>query len=201
LCTKKYHNFHLARIIYLMSHGEGRNKWIHLFICVLYIQLPYSYSQSTATAITFFKRPRSLQWILTRSLASVRYSSFIAHVHENVSRMVNPLCASIPRGIDFHGKAVHGHGYTGGLQRNVTDTLPVQSTRSGRSPLETRTATDADSVFTRARNNSSPVLSPRPRERYQVNVNCAMNLRGSVYSRGGRVTLADLVRSSLDTPD
>lgn len=78
---------------------------------------------------------------------------------ENVPRMVNPLCASIPRGIDIHGKAVHGHSYT--VRRyNATPLIPVQSTRPGCSPLETRTATDADSVFTGALNNSLSVLVP-----------------------------------------
>jgi len=70
---------------------------------------------------------------------------------ENVPRMVNPLYASIPRGIDIHGKAVHGHSYTV-WHYNATPLIPVQSTRPSHSPLETRTATD--SVFTGARNNS-----------------------------------------------
>ncbi|KAL0124864.1 hypothetical protein PUN28_006610 [Cardiocondyla obscurior] len=169
-----------------------------------------AYSQP-ATSITFFKGPRSLRRtkVPARSFTSVRYSPFIAHVHGKCSVNGKPSLCIDPVRHRVYGKAVHGHGYIPALQRDATDILPlspslplsspVQSTQPERTPLETGTATD--SVFTEARNNFSSILVPRPLERYQVNVNCAMNLRGSVYLRGGRVTLADLVRSSSDTPD
>lgn len=99
------------------------------------------------------------------------------------------------------------------LQRNATDTLPplplfppsplfctidiapaVRHSRRERRPVPIRYSRRPGII-------SRPSLVPRPLERYQVNVNCAMNLRGSIYSRGSRVTLADLVRSSSDTPD
>lgn len=72
---------------------------------------------------------------------------------ENVLRMVNSLCASIPRGIDVHGKAVHGHGYTGVTTQRHWYPLPpppsVQSTQPGRSPLERRTTTGAAIRYSR----------------------------------------------------
>lgn len=147
------------QVIYLMSLGECWNKWIHLFIYVLCTPAIQLQSTDSNGYYIFQKAPdhySERESPRVRSLASIRYSSFIAHVHGKCSVNGKPLCASIPRGIDIHGKAVHEHGYTGvTTQRHWCS--PIQSTRPF-STRDARTATGADSVFTGARNNSSPVL-------------------------------------------
>lgn len=121
-----------------------------------------SYSYSPPTAITFFKR---VPIITASGVSPARVRSLPFDIPrlllvsmENVPRMVNPLCASIPRSIASHGKAVRGHGYTGVTTQLAL--IPSLYNRHSLPVLHSRRERGADSVFTGARNNSSPVLVP-----------------------------------------
>lgn len=77
------------------------------------IQLQYGTGSNDV--LHFSKGSRSLQRAESPRVHSLPFDipRLLLMSMENVPRMVNSLCASIPRGIDVHGKAVHGHSYTG----------------------------------------------------------------------------------------
>lgn len=135
-----------------------------------------------------------------RSLASIRYSSFIAHVHGKCSVNGKPsLCIDperhrYPRQSRSWTRLYRRYNATPLMLPRTIDTAVLHSRRENGDRC--RFGIHGGTGIIPRPSSSSPTV-----QRYQVNVNCAMNLRGSVYSRGGRVTLADLVRSSSDTPD
>lgn len=136
-------------------------------------------------ATTFFKRLRSLRRsIFACSLASDIPRLLLVSV-ENVPRMVNVLCGSIPRGSDIPRQSPFMDMACG----NVTASrLPLQSTRPY--AFETKwqsRACDRIPVFTGPRIISIvlPLPSSPPPDNIKSPVNCAMNLRGNVYTRGG----------------
>lgn len=159
---KRYHNFHLAQIIYLMYLRIGRNEFI--YSSMYSIHLPYSYSQAAVTTITFFKRLPiiTVSEVPARPLASVRYSSFIAHVHGKCSANGKlSLCIDPER----HQCPRQSRSWTQLYRRyNATPLIsPSSRTIDTTRPFSTREENDdrcRDSVFTEARNNfSSPVHS------------------------------------------
>jgi len=137
------------------------NSSIHIHIYT-FMYTRDSYSQPTAAAITFFKRPRSLQRTtrsprarsLARSLASVRYSSFIAHVHGKCSAngkrfpCIDPVRHWYPR---------QSRWWTWLYRHYTTSPIPLQSTQSRFPFLRLRRTTTVPIRYSRASDNSSPL--------------------------------------------
>lgn len=146
---KKYKESYLYRkniviFISLKSCISWRAGIKELFI---YSSTRRSCSQSTATATTFFKRLRSLLQRTTgylRVFARFRYSSFIARVHGKCSAngkrslCIDPVGHRYPRQSPFMDTAVP----------TLPATIPLQSTRPGRSRRMTIARVLSIPVFT-----------------------------------------------------